>query len=101
MEILEPCQFHLRGMNPKRLKREFGKHMTFYGGINTQHTLPFGTPEDVRSEVRERIDIVGKGGGYILAGDHSIEPDVTVENILAMYDEAKNYSKARYRTGYR
>ena len=96
MDILEPCQFHLPSMEPTRLKREFGKYMTFYGGINTQRTLPFGTPEEVRREVRERIDVVGRGGGYILAGDHSIEPDVPVENILAMYDEAKSYSQAQY-----
>jgi len=96
MDILEPCQFHLPGMDPKILKREFGRDMTFFGGINTQRTLPFRTPEEVRREVVERIDIVGKGGGYILAGDHSIEPDVPVDNILAMYEEAKNYSRAKY-----
>ncbi len=90
MDILEPCQFHLPGMEPKRLKREFGRYMTFYGGINTQKTLPFGTPKQVRQEVRERIDVVGKGGGYILAPDHTIEPDVPVINILAMCEEAKS-----------
>jgi len=95
MDILEPCQFHLPGMDPKTLKREFGQHLTFYGGINSQRTLPFGTPEEVRQEVKERIDLVGKGGGYILTGDHSIEPDVPIDNILAMYDEAKSYSEVQ------
>ena len=93
MDILEPCQFHLPGMEPKRLKREFGRDLTFWGGINTQQTLPFGTTEQVREEVRERIDIVGKNGGYILSSDHSLELDVPVKNILAMYEEAGNRTK--------
>jgi len=93
MDILEPCQFHLPGMEPKRLKREFGRDLTFFGGINTQQTLPFGTTEQVREEVRERIDIVGKKGGYILAPDHTVQLDVPVKNILAMYEEAGNRTK--------
>lgn len=100
MDILEPCQFHLPGMDPKTLKREFGQYLTFYGGINTQRTLPFGTSEEVRQEVKERIGLVGKGGGYILTGDHSIEPDVPIDNILAMYDEAKSYSEVQYGGGF-
>ena len=91
MEILEPCQFHLPGMDPQRLKREFSRDLTFYGGICTQWTLPFGTEQQVRQEVRERISVLGRGGGYILAPDHSVEPDVPLENILAMYHEAKRY----------
>ncbi|GAG87714.1 unnamed protein product, partial [marine sediment metagenome] len=59
-----------------------------------------GTPEEVRQEVKERIDLVGKGGGYILTGDHSIEPDVPIDNILAMYDEAKSYSEVQYGGGF-
>ena len=71
------------------LKREFGRDLTFFGGINTQQTLPYGAPEDVRREVRERIRHMNEGGGYICSPDHTLLDDVPVENILALYDEAK------------
>ncbi len=88
MDILEPCQVHLPGMSPERLKRDFGKHIVFYGGINTQQTLPFGSEEDVRREVHERIRVLGADGGYIVGSDHSINKDVRPENVIALYDEA-------------
>ena len=75
--------------SPKKLKREFGRHVTFFGGINCQSTLPFGTPEDVRKEVRERIRVLGRDGGYICGPDHSIQGNMPPENIIALYDEAK------------
>jgi len=87
MDILEPCQVHLRGMEPGRLKREYGGHITFWGGVNTQQTLPYGTPEEVRSEVRERVRVLGRGGGYVLSPDHTFMPDVPPENIVAFCDE--------------
>jgi uroporphyrinogen decarboxylase len=87
MDILEPCQVHLPGMEPERLKREYGQHITFWGAVNTQHTLPFGTPNEVRCEVRERVRVLGRGGGYVLSPDHSLMPDVPVQNIVALYDE--------------
>ncbi len=89
MDVWETVQAHLPGNEPEVLKREYGKDITFYGAINTQHTLPFGTPEDVRAEVRERIRVLGKGGGYICGGDHTILDQVPVENVLAMLDEAR------------
>ena len=89
MDIWNPCQVHLPGNEPAFLKREFGQYITFCGAINTQHTLPFGTPEDVRQEVRERIAVLGRGGGYVCGPDHDVRPDVPVENLLAMIDEAK------------
>jgi len=88
MDILEPCQVHLPGMKPERLKRDFGKHIVFYGAINTQQTLPFGSKEDVQREVRERIHILGADGGYIIGPDHSVNKDVPAENVIALYDEA-------------
>jgi uroporphyrinogen decarboxylase len=87
VDILQPCQVHLPGMEPAWLKREFGRHITFWGGANTQQTLPFGTPEDVRNEVGERVRTLGRGGGYVLSPDHSLMPDVPPENIVALYDE--------------
>jgi len=91
MDVWETVQVHLVGNEPEVLKREYGQDITFYGAINSQYTLPFGTSEDVRAEVRERLRVLGKGGGYILGGDHTILPDVPVENILAMVDEARKF----------
>jgi len=89
MDVWETVQVHLPGNEPEVLKREYGQDIAFYGAINTQRTLPFGTTEDVRAEVRERIRGLGKGGGYICGSDHSIIADVPIENVLAMLDEAK------------
>jgi uroporphyrinogen decarboxylase len=94
MDVLEPCQVHLPGMEPERLKREYGQHITFWGAINTQQTLPFGTPDDVRREVRERVRVLGRDGGYVLSPDHSLMPDVPVENIVALYNEGRQCGMA-------
>ncbi|MFC2016867.1 uroporphyrinogen decarboxylase family protein [Chloroflexota bacterium] len=92
MDVWETVQVHLPGNEPEVLKREYGKDITFFGAINSQHTLPFGTTEDVRAEVRERIRVLGKGGGYICGPDHTVLPDVPVDNVLAMLDEARKFS---------
>jgi uroporphyrinogen decarboxylase len=89
MDIWETAQVHLPGNVPEVLKREFGRDITFYGGINSQTTLPHGSPEEVRAEVRERVRVLGKGGGYICSSDHAILPDVPFANVLAMIDEAR------------
>ena len=86
VEILNPVQVTAAGMDPKRLKAEFGDRLSFWGGIDTHRVLPYGTPDDVRAEVRRRISEFGKGGGYVLNAVHNLQPDVPVENILAMYD---------------
>ena len=92
MDVWETVQVHLPGNEPEVLKREYGRDITFYGGINSQQTLPFASTEEVRAEVRERIRVLGQGGGYILGGDHTILPDVPIDNVLAMLDEARKYS---------
>jgi len=92
MDVWETAQVHLKGNEPEVLKREYGDHITFFGAISTQTVLPFGTTEDVRKQVRERIQVLGKNGGYICGPDHGIMPDVPLENVLAMYDEAKKYA---------
>lgn len=74
------------------LKKEYGRDLTFWGGISTQKTLPFGTPEDVRKEIRQTLKILGKGGGYILAPSHELQKDVPLENMLAFIDEAQHQS---------
>jgi uroporphyrinogen decarboxylase len=91
MDVWETVQAHIKGNEPEALKREFGDHITFYGAINTQVTLPRGTTDEVRGEVRSRIDVLGRGGGYICGSDHGIMPDVPIENVLAMIDEARRY----------
>jgi len=91
LDILDAMQPEPAGMDPATIKREFGRDLTFCGLVSTQQTLPHGSPEDVRREVRERIEVVGAGGGYILAPAHCIQPDTPIENVLAMYDEALNY----------
>ena len=88
VDILNPIQTNAKGMIPEDLKEEFGDSISFHGGVDIQKTLPFGTAEDVEREVKERIRVLGKSGGYILASTHNIQADTPVENILAMYGTA-------------
>lgn len=80
-----------RHSNPAAKKRQLGREMFFYGGIDVQETLPWGTVEDVRKEVRQRIWEMGHGGGFLLSSSHRLEHDVPIENTLAMIDEAREY----------
>jgi len=93
VDVLNPVQVRAAAMDTARLKREFGQHLAFWGGIDTQCVLPFGTPEDVRREVRQRIQDLAPGGGYVLASVHNIEADVPGENIWAMYQAAHEYGQ--------
>ena len=71
-------------MDPAVPKRRFGDRLCFEGGVSVQTTLPFGSPEDVRQEVRDRIDVLGRGGGYILDSTNLIQPDTSPETVAAM-----------------
>ena len=93
VDILNPVQVQAADMDTARLKRNFGKNLAFWGGIDTQQVLPFGTPEDIRQEVRQRISDLAPGGGYVLASVHNIEADVPGENIWAMYQAAHDYGR--------
>jgi uroporphyrinogen decarboxylase len=86
LDILNPIQPLASGMDPVYLKREYGKDLTFFGGIDVQHLLPFGTEGQIRDEVRRRIDILGRDGGYIVAPAHNIQPDTPSGNIFAFLD---------------
>jgi len=89
VDLLNPVQVSAREMgDTARLKKEFGKQLSFCGAIDTQEVLPHGKMEDVRQEVRRRIRDLGPGGGYILAAVHCIQPDVPPENVVAMLEEA-------------
>jgi uroporphyrinogen decarboxylase len=80
-----------RSMDPAHLKRRFGKNLSFWGTLDIQETLPFGTPSEVEAEVKLRIDTVGTGGGLILGPSHNIQPDVPLENVWAMYGAMRKY----------
>jgi uroporphyrinogen decarboxylase len=88
IDILNPVQWRCRDMDRAQLKRDFGDRVIFHGAMDNQQTLPFGSTEDVRAEVRENFDILGRSGGYILAPCHNIQPITPTGNILAMYHEA-------------
>ena len=69
-DILNPVQTSAAGMDPRGLKENYGDRLTFWGGgVDTQNTLPFGTPEQIGAEVRQRMDIFGRGGGFIFNTD--------------------------------
>jgi len=89
LDILNPIQPEAAGMDPVRLKKEYGKDLMFFGGISIQDLLPNGTPEQIRNEVFRRAEILGKEGGYIIAPAHNIQEDTPVENILAFTDAVK------------
>jgi uroporphyrinogen decarboxylase len=81
-------------MDTKQLKKEFGKDLTFWGGgVDTQHILPHGTPQEVREEVKRRIEDLASGGGFIFASIHNIQADVPPENIIAMWETFNEYRK--------
>jgi len=93
IDAVNPVQVSAAGMDTQRLKREFGRDITFWGAVDTQTVLPRGSPVDVRSEVRRRIDDLAPGGGYVLCAVHNIQPEVPPENIVAMYEAALEYGK--------
>jgi uroporphyrinogen decarboxylase len=76
-------------MDPALYKERFGDQLAFYGGIDVVRTLPFGTPEEVRQEIRERAKIMGRGGGYILQSSHTVLEDVPIENIVAYIEQVR------------
>jgi uroporphyrinogen decarboxylase len=88
VDILDPLQAAAAGMEPQALKDAYGGDICLQGGICTQYLLPRSTPEEVRKEVRRRVEILGAGGGYILAPCHVLQTDVPTENILAMCEAA-------------
>jgi len=91
-DAVNPVQISAYDMEPCSLKERFGKIITFWGGLcNTQNTLPFGTPEQIRNEVKRNFDCMKPGGGYVAANIHNITAEVPAENIIAMFDAANNF----------
>ncbi len=93
MDVWETVQLHTLPIDARTLKREYGRHLTFFGGVSTQR-LPFATPAQVRAEVFRCIDALGEGGGYICGPDHHIKPDVPPANTVALFDAIHEYHRA-------
>ena len=94
IDAINPVQVSARGMeDTKKLKALYGQDLTFWGGIDTQRVLPFGTPSEVKEEVRRRIEDLAEGGGFILAAVHNIRPEVKPENVCALFEAALEYGR--------
>ena len=94
VDILNPVQISARGMDPARLKAEFGGRLVFWGGgIDSQKVLPFASPAEVREHVRRNLEAFKPGGGYVFNNVHNIQADVPADNVLAMYDAAYEFGR--------
>jgi uroporphyrinogen decarboxylase len=94
IDILNPLQTSAKGMEPEKIKKEYGKDLCFWGGgVETQSTLPFGTVDEVAKEVQGRLELLSKGGGYVFGTIHNILPDISPENILAVFETARKFNE--------
>ena len=92
-DIINPVQCSATGMEPQLLKNKYGAELTFWGGaIDTQHTLPFGSPEEVKKEALSRCEIFGKNGGFVFNPVHNVQANTPVENIVAMIDALNTFN---------
>lgn len=92
VDIINPVQTSATDMDPGRLKREFGTKIVFWGGgVDTQSTLPFGTPDEVAEQVRDRLRIFAPGGGFVFTTVHNIQHGVPAENLVAMFQAAREH----------
>ena len=91
-DILNPVQTSAAGMDPQVLKERFGSELTFWGGgVDTQKTLPFGKPDEIRAQVKERMRIFGNGGGFVFNTVHNVQAGIPLENLLALYQAVEEY----------
>lgn len=96
VDILNPVQVSAKGMDPHMLKEKYGGKLVFWGGgIDTQKVLPFGTPDEVRAQVRERLEIFSPGGGYVFNPIHNVVGKTPVENLIAMYEAFHEFNGGR------
>jgi uroporphyrinogen decarboxylase len=91
LDILNPIQPLAMGMDPKNLKKTFGNDLIFFGGIDIQDLLPKAKPQQIKDEVKQIIDILGKDGGFIVAPAHNIQDDTPCENVIALFEAVKEY----------
>ena len=95
IDILNPVQPEC--MDPEKLKINYGDRLSFWGTVGTQITMPFGTPEEVKEVVRNRIETVGKRGGLLIAPTHMLEPEVPWENVIAFVEAVREFGVYKYR----
>jgi uroporphyrinogen decarboxylase len=93
LDVLSPIQPEAMDIN--LLSEKFGEHLTFFGGISTQKTLPFGSPSDVRKEIIDRIKVLGRNCGYIISPSHEITSDCRTENFLKLLDTFRDYKEGK------
>ena len=92
IDVLNPLQPLAAGMDFESIKERYGDQIAFHGGIDIQHLLPHGTPQEIENTVKKTVDILARNGGYILSSAHYIQADTPIENIVALYETAANYS---------
>jgi hypothetical protein len=92
-DILNPVQVSAAGMDARKLKEKYGRDIVFWGGgVDTQKTLAFGTPAEVRAEVLERCEVFGRGGGFVFNSIHNIQANVPIANVVAMFEAVKEFN---------
>ena len=91
LDLLDPIQPNTPGMDPQNLKALSAGRLAYYGGVDTQHLMPYGTAAEVEAKVLELIETLGAEGGYVAAASNAVQPDVPVENALALYRTAREY----------
>lgn len=91
LEVFNPVQPNVPGHEPEDLKSQFGDRLSFWGAIDQQQLLPFGTPEEIEADVKAKIEVLGRGGGYMVAPAHIIQSDTSVENVEAFISSVKEH----------
>ena len=91
LEVFNPVQPNVPGHEPEDLKSKFGDRMAFWGAIDQQKLLPFGTPEEIEADVKAKIEVLGRGGGYMVAPAHIIQGDTPMENVEAFIAAVKEH----------
>ena len=89
--VLDPIQITAKGMDPVKLKNSFGSDLVFHGGIDTQHLMPFGSVDEVKSKTRKVVEVLGEGGGYFFSPSHRFQADTPIENIVAAYKVVEEF----------
>jgi hypothetical protein len=93
-DIINPVQINAQNMDPIRLKKQYGERITFWGGgVDTQHTLPFGSPEEVKNQVIQNCEILGRDGGFVFNTVHNIQANVPINNVAAMLNGLHEFNK--------
>lgn len=93
LDILNPIQPDVNDLDRRELKQRFGDRLSFHGSISIQRTLPFGTPDDVRREVQERMETLAPGGGFIFCTAHNIQADTPTENVVALFEAYRTFGR--------